>query len=189
MAMTTEGLDFDDLNRRMHGAVSVLKTELSGLRTGRASPNLLDPVTVSAYGTQMPINQVATVNVPEPRMLSVQVWDKGLVTAVDRAIRDANLGLNPIVEGQLLRIPIPELNAERRQEMVKVAHKYAEQARIAVRHVRKDGMDTLKKFEKDGHHSLDDTHAQSDELQKLTDNAVKEIDDVLAAKEREIVQV
>lgn len=189
MAMMTEGLDFDDLNRRMHGAVSVLKTELSGLRTGRASPNLLDPVTVSAYGTQMPISQVTTVNVPEPRMLSVQVWDKGLVTAVDRAIRDANLGLNPIVEGQLLRIPIPELNAERRQEMVKVAHKYAEQARIAVRHVRKDGMDTLKKFEKDGHHSLDHTRAQSDELQKLTDNAVKEIDDVLAAKEREIVQV
>ncbi len=189
MAMMTEGLDFKDLDRRMHGAVSVLKTELSGLRTGRASPNLLDPVTVSAYGTQMPINQVATVNVPEPRMLSVQVWDKGLVSAVDRAIRDANLGLNPIMEGQLLRIPIPELNAERRQEMVKVAHKYAEQARISVRHVRKDGMDTLKKFEKDGHHSLDDTRTQSDELQKLTDNAIKEIDDMLAAKEREIVQV
>ena len=137
----------------------------------------------------MPINQVATINVPEPRMLSVQVWDKALVGAVDRAVRDANLGLNPIMEGQLLRIPIPELNAERRQEMVKVAHKYAEQARIAVRHVRKDGMDTLKKFEKDGHHSLDDTHAQSDELQKLTDAAIKEIDETLAAKEREIVQV
>ena len=184
-----EALDFKDLNRRMHGAVSVLKTELSGLRTGRASPNLLDPVTVSAYGTQMPINQVATVNVPEPRMLSVQVWDKTVVGAVDRAIREANLGLNPIMEGQLLRIPIPELNAERRQEMVKVAHKYAEQARIAVRHVRKDGMDTLKKFEKDGHHSLDDTRMQSDELQKLTDAAIKEIDDMLAFKEREIVQV
>ena len=173
----------------MHGAVSVLKTELSGLRTGRASPNLLDPVTVSAYGTQMPINQLATINVPEPRMLSVQVWDKGLATAVDRAIRDANLGLNPIAEGELLRIPIPELNAERRQEMVKVAHKYAEQARIAVRHVRKDGMDTLKRLEKDGHHSQDDTHAQSDKLQKLTDDAIKEIDDVLAAKEHEIMQV
>ena len=184
-----EALDFKDLNRRMHGAVSVLKTELSGLRTGRASPNLLDPVTVSAYGTQMPINQVATVNVPEPRMLSVQVWDKSLAGAVDRAIREANLGLNPIMEGTLLRIPIPELNAQRRQEMVKVAHKYAEQTRIAVRHVRRDGMDHLKKMEKDGHHSEDDTRAQSEELQELTDATIKEIDDMLAAKEREIVQV
>ena len=184
-----DGLDFDDLNRRMQGAVSVLKTEFSGLRTGRASVNLLDPVTVDAYGSQMPINQVATISVPEPRMLSVQVWDKALAGAVERAIRDANLGLNPISEGALLRIPIPELNAERRQEMVKVAHKYAEQARIAVRHVRKDGMDKLKKLEKDGHHSLDDTRAESDQLQKLTDATVKEIDDVLAAKEQEIVQV
>ena len=184
-----EAIDFKDLNRRMHGAVSVLKTELSGLRTGRASANLLDPVTVSAYGTHMPINQVATVNVPEPRMLSVQVWDKSLVGAVDRAIREANLGLNPIMEGTLLRIPIPELNAQRRQEMVKVAHKYAEQARIAVRHVRRDGMDHLKKLEKDGHHSEDDTRAQSEELQKLTDSTIKEIDDMLAAKEREITQV
>ena len=189
MKASGEGLDFNDMNRRMHGAVSVLKTELSGLRTGRASANLLDPVTVPAYGTQMPLNQVATVNVPEPRMLSVQVWDKSLAGAVDRAIRDANLGLNPIMEGQLLRIPIPELNAERRQEMVKVAHKYAEQARIAVRHVRKDGMDTLKKFEKDGHHSLDDTRTQSDRLQTLTDDTIKEIDEMLAGKEREIVQV
>ena len=189
MVAKEERLDFGDLSRRMHGAVSVLKTELSGLRTGRASVNLLDPVTVNAYGTQMPINQVATVNVPEPRMLSVQVWDKQLAGAVDRAIRDANLGLNPIAEGTLLRIPIPELNAERRQEMVKVGHKYAEQARIAVRHVRKDGMDTLKKFEKDGHHSLDDTRAQSDELQTLTDNTIKEIDEMLASKEREIMQV
>jgi ribosome recycling factor len=184
-----QGLDLKDLSRRMHGALAVLKTELSGLRTGRASVNLLDPVMVSAYGTQMPINQVASVNVPEPRMLSVQVWDKGLATAVDRAIRDANLGLNPIMEGQLLRIPIPELNAERRQEMVKVGHKYAEQARIAVRHVRMDGMDTLKKLEKDGHHSLDDTRVQSDKLQELTDATIKEIDDLLASKEREIVQV
>jgi ribosome recycling factor len=184
-----EGLDFSDLGRRMHGAVSVLKTELSGLRTGRASVNLLDPVMVNAYGSQMPINQVATVNVPEPRMLSVQVWDKQLAGAVDRAIRDANLGLNPIAEGTLLRIPIPELNAERRQEMVKVGHRYAEQARIAARHVRKDGMDTLKKFEKDGHHSLDDIRAQSDRLQKLTDETIKEIDEMLASKEREVMQV
>src|SRR5690349_16893618 len=124
------GLDFDDLKRRMQGAVSVLRTELSGLRTGRASPSLLDPVAVNAYGGQMPLNQVATVSVPEPRMLSVQVWDKSLAGAVDRAIREANLGLNPIMEGTLLRIPIPELNAQRRQEMVKVGHKYAEQARI-----------------------------------------------------------
>jgi len=184
-----EGIDFKDLDRRMHGAISVLKTELGGLRTGRASVNLLDPVTVTAYGQQMHINQVATVNVPEPRMLSVQVWDKSLASAVDRAIRDANLGLNPIMEGTLLRIPIPELNAQRRQEMVKVAHKYAEQARVAVRHVRRDGMDALKKLEKDGHHSLDDTRLQSDELQQLTDATIKEIDGMLATKEREIVQV
>lgn len=184
-----DSLDLADIKRRMHGAVSVLKTELSGLRTGRASANLLDPVTVSAYGSQMPLNQVATVNVPEPRMLSVQVWDKQLAGAVDRAIREANLGLNPIMEGALLRIPIPELNAERRQEMVKVGHKYAEQARIAVRHVRRDGMDALKKLEKDGHHSEDDMRAQSDELQKLTDGTIKEIDEMLAAKEREITQV
>lgn len=184
-----EGLDFQDLRRRMLGAVSVLKTELAGLRTGRASVNLLDPVMVNAYGAQMPINQVATISVPESRMLSVQVWDKQLAGAVDRAIRDANLGLNPILEGTLLRIPIPELNAERRQEMVKVGHKYAEQARVAVRHVRKDGMDTLKKLEKDGHHSLDDVHSESDELQKLTDTTIKEIDDLLSSKEREIMQV
>ena len=184
-----DGLDFADLTRRMHGALSVLRTELSGLRTGRASTHLLDPVTVSAYGSQMPINQVATVNVPEPRMLSVQVWDKSLAGAVDRAIRDANLGLNPIMEGTLLRIPIPELNAERRQEMVKVGHKYAEAARVAVRHVRRDGMDMLKKLEKDGHHSLDDTRTESDRLQALTDATIKEIDDLLASKEREITQV
>jgi ribosome recycling factor len=184
-----DGIDFKDLSRRMHGAVSVLKTELSGLRTGRASANLLDPVTVNAYGQQMPINQVATISVPEPRMLSVQVWDKSVAGAVDRAIRDANLGLNPIMEGTLLRIPIPELNAERRQEMVKVGHKYAEQARVAVRHVRRDGMDALKKLEKDGHHSLDATRRESERLQELTDTTIKEIDEMLAAKEREILQV
>jgi ribosome recycling factor len=184
-----ESIDFKDLSRRMHGAVSVLKTELSGLRTGRASVNLLDPITVSAYGTQMPITQVATVNVPESRMLSVQVWDKQMVGAVDRAIREANLGLNPIVEGTLLRIPIPELNADRRREMVKVGHKYAEQARIAVRHVRRDGMDALKKLEKDGHSGEDQVRSMSDQLQELTDATIKEIDEMLAAKEREITQV
>ena len=184
-----DGLDLTDISRRMHGAVSVLKTELSGLRTGRASANLLDPVTVNAYGSQMPINQVATVNVPEPRMLSVQVWDKQLAGAVDRAIRDANLGLNPIMEGTLLRIPIPELNAERRQEMVKVGHKYAEQARVAVRHVRRDGMELAKRLEKDGAISQDDSRHASDTLQKLTDEHIKTIDGLLATKEREIMQV
>lgn len=183
-----EGLDFSDIERRMHGAASVLRTELSGLRTGRASANLLDPISVNAYGSATPINQVATVNVPEPRMLSVQVWDKSLVGAVDRAIREANLGLNPITEGTLLRIPIPELNAQRRQDMVKVAHKYAENARIAARHVRRDGMDSLKKLEKDGL-SEDETRSQSERLQKMTDATIKELDDMLAAKEREIVQV
>ena len=185
----TEDIDFADLKRRMHGAVSVLKTELSGLRTGRASVNLLDPITVSAYGSQMTINQVANVSVPEPRMLTVQVWDQSLVGAVDRAIRDANLGLNPIKEGTMLRIPIPELNAERRQEMVKVGHKYAEQARVAVRHVRRDGMDTLKKLEKDGHVSKDQISTHSDEIQRLTDQHIKEIDEMISAKEKEIVQV
>jgi ribosome recycling factor len=184
-----DGLNFKDLDRRMHGALAVLKTELSGLRTGRASVNLLDPVHVNAYGTQMPLNQVATISVPEPRMLSVQVWDKQLAGAVDRAIREADLGLNPIAEGALLRIPIPELNAQRRQEMVKLAHKYAEQAKVAVRHVRRDGMDLLKKLEKDGHHSQDDTRAESEKLQKMTDQLIKEVDEMLAAKEREITQV
>ena len=185
----SDTLSLRDLKRRMDGAVSVLKTELAGLRTGRASANLLDPVTVNAYGTQMPINQVGNISVPEPRMLSVQVWDQKLVGAVDRAIRDSNLGLNPVVEGTLLRIPIPELNAERRQEMVKIGHKYAEQARIAVRHVRRDGMETLKKMEKDGGISQDESRHQADEIQKLTDQHIKEIDDMLAAKEHEITQV
>lgn len=184
-----EALDFRDIKRRMDGAVSVLKTELSGLRTGRASINLLDPITVTAYGTQMPLSQVGTVSVPEPRMLSVQVWDQSLTGAVERAIRDSNLGLNPIKEGSLLRIPIPELNAERRQEMVKVAHKYAEQARIAVRHVRRDGMEALKKSEKDGAISQDDSRGQSEEIQRMTDASIKEIDELLALKEDEITHV
>jgi ribosome recycling factor len=187
--MTANEVDFRDLKRRMGGAVSVLKTELAGLRTGRASASLLDPIQVNAYGTQMPINQVGTVSVPEPRMLSVQVWDQKLVTAVDRAIRDANLGLNPIVEGTLLRIPIPELNAERRRELVKVAHKYAEQARVAVRNVRRDGIDTARRLEKEGEMSQDDARSATDEIQKLTDQHVKEIDDLLSTKEAEIMQV
>lgn len=182
-------MDFADLKRRMQGATSVLKAELSGLRTGRASISLLEPIQVPAYGTTMPLNQVGTVSVPEARMLSVQVWDKTMVGAVDRAIREANLGLNPIVEGTLLRIPIPELNAERRQELVKVAHKYAEQARVAVRHVRRDGIDLSKKEEKDGKIGQDEQHALADQIQKLTDATISEIDQMLAQKEAEITQV
>jgi len=181
--------DLADLKRRMHGAVSVLKQEFAGLRTGRASINILDPVMVEAYGSPMPLNQVSTVSVPEPRMLSVNVWDKSLVGAVDKAIREADLGLNPVVDGQNLRIPIPELNAERRQEMVKLAHKYAENARIAVRHVRRDGMEHLKRLEKDHDISQDEQRQHADAVQKLTDTVIGEIDETLAAKEQEVLQV
>jgi ribosome recycling factor len=184
-----EAMNLDDLSRRMHGAVSALRGELAGLRTGRASANLLDPVQVSAYGGSMPINQLASISVPEPRMLSVQVWDRSTVSAVDKAIREANLGLNPIMEGQLLRIPIPELNAERRQELVKIAHKYAEQAKVAVRHVRRDGLDHLKKEEKDGGMGEDESQRLADQIQKLTDQTIGEIDQLLATKEAEITQV
>ena len=187
--MTNFDIDLKDLERRMEGAVSVLRTELSGLRTGRASANLLDPIMVEAYGSQMPINQVGTVSVPEPRMVSVQVWDQALVNAVDKAIRESSLGLNPVMEGNLLRIPIPELNAERRQELVKVAHKYTEGAKVAVRHVRRDGMDTLKKMEKDGEISQDEGKHQADQIQELTDKKINAIDDLLAMKEEEITQV
>lgn len=181
--------DIDDLKRRMQGAINVLKSEFAGLRTGRASASLLDPIQVSAYGSPMPLNQVATISVPEPRMISVNVWDRSLVQAVDRAIRESDLGLNPVVEGQTLRIPIPELNAERRQEIVKVAHKYAEQARIAVRHVRRDGMEHLKRLEKDNAIGQDEQHGLADDVQKLTDRMIAEIDQTLAAKEQEITQV
>lgn len=181
--------DMADLKRRMDGAVSVLKNEFGGLRTGRASASLLDPIQVVAYGSTMPLNQVGTVSVPEPRTINVQVWDNGLVSAVDKAIRDSSLGLNPVVEGQLLRIPIPELNAERRQELVKVAHKYAEQARVAVRHVRRDGLDQLKKAEKDKAISEDEARSLGEQIQKLTDAAIAEIDEISAAKEKEITQV
>jgi ribosome recycling factor len=187
--MSNFDIDLKDLKRRMEGAVSVLRTELSGLRTGRASANLLDPIMVDAYGSQMPVNQVGTVSVPEPRMVSVQVWDQSLVNAVDKAIRESSLGLNPVMEGNLLRIPIPELNAERRQELVKVAHKYAEGAKVAVRHVRRDGMDTLKKMEKDGEISQDESKHQADQIQELTDEKIKAIDELLASKEEEITQV
>ncbi len=186
--MSAEELDLDDFERRMKGAASVLKTELSGLRTGRASIHLLDPIVVEAYGQTMPINQVGTVAVPESRMLSIQVWDKGMVGAVEKAIRESNIGINPVVDGQLLRLPIPEMNQERRQEMVKVAHNYAENAKVAVRHVRKDGMDQCKRAEKDGM-SEDEARLYHDEIQELTDKFVKAIDDLLAEKEVEIMQV
>lgn len=179
----------DELNRRMNGAVTTLKQEFAGLRTGRASPALLDPVVVDAYGQQMSINQVGTISTPEPRMLTVQVWDKALAKAVDKAIRDAGLGLNPQMDGQLLRIPIPELNAERRKELAKLAAKYAEQARVAVRNVRRDGMELLKKLEKDHKIGQDEHHSKGDELQKLTDAHIKEIDQALHGKEQEITQV
>ncbi|WP_108659322.1 ribosome recycling factor [Acuticoccus kandeliae] len=183
-----DAVDLDDLTRRMDGAIQVLKHELSGLRTGRASASMLEPITVNAYGATMPLNQVATVSVPEARLISVQVWDRSMAQAVEKAIRESSLGLNPVVEGQLMRIPIPELNAERRQELVKVAHKYAEAARVAVRHVRRDGMEEVKKAEKDGL-GQDEMRALSDRVQKLTDQKVAEIDQVVAAKEQEISQI
>ena len=179
----------DDMNRRMDGAVTTLKSELGGLRTGRASAALLDPVKVEAYGNTVPINQVGSIATPEARMITVQVWDKGLAKAVDKAIRDAGLGLNPQMDGQLLRIPLPELNQERRKELSKLAAKYAEAARVAVRNVRRDGMDLLKKLEKDGKISQDDQHTKGDELQKLTDSHIKDIDAALHGKEQEIMQV
>ncbi len=185
----TDKFDLADLKRRMQGAIATLKHEFGGLRTGRASASLLDPVHVDAYGTVSPLNQVATVSVPEPRMISVQVWDKALVIAVDKAIREANLGLQPTVEGQILRIRMPELNEQRRKELVKVAHKYAEEARVSVRHVRRDGLDILKKLLKDHAIPEDDEKRHETEVQKATDEAVKEIDASLAAKEKEIMQV
>jgi len=181
--------DLADLKRRMQGAVAVLRQELGGLRTGRASANLLEPITVDAYGSHMPLNQLATVSVPEPRMITVQVWDRSMVSAVERAIRESNLGLNPITEGQVMRLPIPELNAERRKELVKVAHKYAEQARIAVRHVRRDGIDLLKRLEKDGDLSEDQQRTNSEQIQKATDQTIAEIDQLLGNKEKEILQI
>ncbi len=179
----------NELRRRMDGALEALRREFGGLRTGRASAHLLDPVVVKAYGSDMPLLQVGTVNVPEPRMITVQVWDRGLVQAVEKAIRDSNLGLNPQSDGQLVRIPIPELSQERRQELTKLAHKYAELGRVAVRNVRRDGMDSLKKMEKDGKISQDEHRHQSDSVQKLTDDHIKKVDETLAAKEREILQV
>ena len=181
--------DIDDIQRRMDGALSVLTRDFSGLRTGRASTALLDTLNVDAYGSQMPIDQVGTVSVPEARLLTIQVWDKGLVGAVEKSIRESELGLNPQSEGQLIRIPIPDLSEERRLEIKKIAAKYAEQARISVRNVRRDGMDQLKKAEKGGEMSQDDQRIYGDELQDMTDTHVKTIDETLAQKEEEIMQV
>jgi len=181
--------DLEDIKRRMDGALEALKREFGGLRTGRASTALLEPIKVEAYGQAMPLNQVGTVGVPEPRMLTVQVWDKSMVGAVERAIRDSDLGLNPSTDGQLVRVPIPELSEERRRELSKVAGRYAEQAKVAVRNVRRDGMDLLKRQEKDGDISQDEHKKLGDQIQKITDEHIKLIDEVSDAKEKEIMQV
>ncbi|MBS27545.1 MAG: ribosome recycling factor [Alphaproteobacteria bacterium] len=181
--------DEQDLKRRMDGALEALRREFSGLRTGRASTSLLENVQVDAYGAAMPMNQVASVSVPEPRLLAVQVWDNGNIKAVEKAIIDSELGLNPQTEGNLIRVPIPELSEERREEMTKVAAKYAEQARVAVRNVRRDGMDFLKKLEKDGDISQDEHRARGDDIQQMTDSHITTIDELLEAKEQEIMQV
>lgn len=187
--MAAGNFDINDLKRRMEGAINSLKHELGGLRTGRAAISMVEPVQVEAYGSHMPLNQVATVSVPEPRLLSVQVWDKSMVKAVETAIVNSNLGLSPATEGQVIRLRIPELNEERRKELVKVAHKYSEAARVAVRHVRRDGLDMLKKLEKDHQISEDDEKRLSNEVQKVTDAAIADVDKALAAKEKEILTV
>ena len=178
-----------DLQKRMDGAIAAFKGEISGLRTGRANASILDHVMVEAYGTRMPIGQVATVSVPEPRLISVQVWDRAMVQATDKSIRDAGLGLNPVVDGQMVRIPIPELTQERRKELVKIAHKYAEGARVAVRNVRRDGMERLKKAEKDSEIGKDEHKTIAEKVQKMTDEHVKKVDEMLAQKESEITNV
>ena len=187
--MSLNSFDLKEIDKRMHASIDALKRELSGLRTGRASAHLLDPVNVMVYGSRMPLNQVATVSVPEPRMISVQVWDRSNVQAVDKAIREANLGLNPIMDGQVLRLPIPSLTNDRRQELVKLAHKYAEQTKVAVRNTRREAMDLLKKLEKDGKMSQDEHRGHTEKVQELTDKTIKDIDSVLATKESEIQKV
>jgi ribosome recycling factor len=184
-----EAFSLAALKDRMQKSIASLRDELAGLRTGRASASLLEPVQVEAYGSKMPLNQVATVTVPEARMLSVQVWDRTLAGAVEKAIRNSGLGLNPAAEGVVIRVPLPDLNEERRRELTKVAHNYAEQARVAVRHIRRDGMDLLKKLEKDGDISQDDGRKFVDQVQQATDAAVADVDNVLAVKEQEIMQV
>jgi ribosome recycling factor len=184
-----QDFDIKDIERRMNSAIEVLRKEFAGLRTGRASISLLEPIVVDAYGTQMPLPQVGTIGVPEPRMLTVQVWDRSLVSAVEKAIRDSGLGLNPQTDGQLVRVPIPMLSEERRQELVKIAGRYAEQARVAIRNVRRDGMEALKRMEKEHKISRDEHKAWADDLQKLTDREIAKVEEVLQAKEHEIKQV
>ncbi len=181
--------DLEDLRRRMEGALAMLKRDYAGLRTGRASVSLLEPITLNAYGSQMPLDQLASVNAPEARLLTVQVWDKSMVKAVEVAIRDSGLGLNPMSEGQLIRVPIPELTEERRRELAKIAHKYAEEARIAVRNVRRDGMDNLKRMERAGEISEDEQHEREGGVQKLTDTMIATIGETMEHKEKEILQV
>jgi ribosome recycling factor len=181
--------NLDEIKRRMSGALDLLKKEFSGLRTGRASANMLEPIQVDAYGSHMPLAQCGTVSVPEPRMLSVQVWDRGLVKAVEKAIRESNLGLNPMADGQLIRVPIPALTEDRRKDLIKVAHKYAEQGRIAVRNVRRDGMEALKALEKAGKINEDEQRKRSADVQKATDEFIKRIDEMLATKEKDIGHV
>ena len=183
------GFDMADIERRMDGALKALAREFGGLRTGRAATSLLEPINVDAYGTQMPMNQVGTIGAPDPRLLTVQVWDQGLVKAAERAIRESDLGLNPQTEGSLIRVPIPDLSEERRVELRKVAARYAEQARVAVRNVRRDGMDALKRMEKDGEISKDEHHDRANEIQEATDRHISRIDESLEHKEKEIMQV
>jgi ribosome recycling factor len=187
--MATATFDMNDLKRRMQGAIASLKQELAGLRTGRASIGLLEHIHVEAYGGHLPLNQVATIAVPEPRLLNVQVWDRSMIHSVEKAISAANLGLTPSTEGQVIRLRVPELNEERRREIVKVAHKYAEAARVAVRHVRRDGLDLLKKLEKDHKISEDDHDRHAAEVQKATDATIADVEKMLAGKEKEIMTV
>lgn len=182
-------LDLDDIKRRMEGSLNSLKTEFMGLRAGRASTAMLEPIMVEAYGSKMPMNQVGNISVPEPRLLTVTVWDAGLTSSVEKAIRESDLGLNPMAEGTLIRVPIPDLSEERRKDMVKVAGRYAEAARVAVRNVRRDGIEAARKLEKDSEISEDELHDLETDIQKLTDDHVKQIDDALSNKETEITQV
>ena len=182
-------LDLDDIKRRMEGSLNSLKTEFMGLRAGRASTAMLEPIMVEAYGSKMPMNQVGNISVPEPRLLTVTVWDAGLTSSVEKAIRESDLGLNPMAEGTLIRVPIPDLSEERRKDMVKVAGRYAEAARVAVRNVRRDGIEAARKLEKESEISEDERHDLETDIQKLTDDHVKQIDDALSNKETEITQV
>ena len=187
--MATTAFDMNDLKRRMQGAVAALKGELAGLRTGRASPGLVEHLQVEAYGSHMPLNQLATISVPEPRVINVQVWDRSMIHPIEKAISAANLGLTPSSEGQVIKLRVPELNEERRREIVKVAHKYTEAARVAVRHVRRDGLDLIKKLEKDHKISEDEHNRHAGEIQKATDATIADVDKLLAGKEKEIMTV